>query len=205
MRRLRSSSRATRRRACGIWAASVELPLPIAAFSRAGGVRSARRGRWRNPTQRAPPGLLLRQLPRPAPVALLSRALQRAAAHGGRTVRGGRGGCVAAAAVAVFAAPQRCAAPLQQRARHLMASPIAAALPFVKQKLRADAGAPASKRPKTAAASLPPLAAGADAAEPLVDLGELVPATMLARPRCALHALPSFSPAQLRLMPPRAA
>ena len=159
----------------------------MAAFSRAGGLRSARRVRWRKPTQRAPPGLLHPQPPRQAPVALLSRALQRAAAHGGRAVREGRGRCVAAAAVVAFAAPQRCAAPLQSRAKHGMASPITAVLPFVKQKLRADAGAPhASKRPKTAAA-LPPLAACADAAEPLLDLGELVPATMLARPRCALR------------------
>ena len=133
----------------------------------------------------SPPGLLRRPKPRPAPVAHVTRALQRAAAHGGRAFREGRGGCGAAAVVAC-AAPQRSAAPLLSRSVHLMAAPIAAALPFKQKHKSAEVGAPhasKAKRPKTAAALPAPAASGA-AAEPLLDLGELVPATMLARPRC---------------------
>jgi hypothetical protein len=76
----------------------------------------------------------------------------------------------------------------------------APALPFKKHKSGAPAADAAPKRSKTscaAAALLAPPASAAGAAPPdddltipLLDLGELVPATLLARPRCACAELP---------------
>jgi hypothetical protein len=76
----------------------------------------------------------------------------------------------------------------------------APALPFKKHKSGAPAADAAPKRSKTtctAAALLAPHARATAPATldddwtiPLLDLGELVPATLLARPRCACAQLP---------------
>jgi hypothetical protein len=64
------------------------------------------------------------------------------------------------------------------------------ALPFKKQKSLALQSDVATKRLKTdvacvlAVAAVPASAAVFDVAAPLLDLGELVPATLVARPRC---------------------
>ena len=102
----------------------------------------------------------------------VARALLRAAAPAARVGRGAACGTSRAAA-----------APFSRAAR-FMAAHAAGVLPFVQRKLKSgDAGAPAAKRPKSGVAALSPLAAADAAAAPLLDLGDLVPATMLARPR----------------------
>jgi hypothetical protein len=70
-----------------------------------------------------------------------------------------------------------------------MAGMTDSALPFKKQKSHALQSDVATKRLKTdvcalAVAAVPASAAVFDVAAPLLDLGELVPATLVARPRC---------------------